>query len=83
MAAFFSFLAALGMAGVMSSIISAAVHTVFVCFAQGPEALASTHPEHLARLGAAWVKFHPAVWASSGYARTFPASTVPPQAGIV
>jgi hypothetical protein len=74
MAAFFSFISALGMAGVMTSIIKAAVHTVFVCFAANPGALGATHPAHLAALSAAWAKFHPVVWASSGYARAFPAA---------
>ena len=77
MAAFFSFLCALGMAGVMTSIITAAVRTVFVCFATNPGALASTHPAHLSKLAAAWAKFHPVVWASSGYAQTFPAPSAP------
>ena len=73
MAAFLSVLAALGMAGVMTSIVKAAVRTVFVCFAANPQALAHTHPAHLSSLAAAWAKFHPELWASCGYASRFPA----------
>ena len=72
MAAFFCFKIGLSMGTVMSSILSSAVRTAFVCFAINPAALGATHPEHLANLLLAWYKFHPQEFAASGFAYHLP-----------
>ena len=56
---------------IMSGVVESAVLTIFVCFADHPEALAATHPDHLNALSGAWAKFHPKVWSSCGYHTRF------------
>jgi hypothetical protein len=71
-AAYFCFMLGLAMGTVMSSILSSAVRTAFVCFAMNPTALGTTHPEHLNNLLLAWYKFHPEAFSSSGFAYHLP-----------
>lgn len=52
-----------------SAVISAAVTTVFVCFASAPEALSATNPEHFANLLGAWLDIHPKMMLACGYTR--------------
>ena len=70
-AAFLSFLIGFAMATIMTSVLTAGVRTIFVCFALNPQALATTHPESLAKLSAAWQEMYPQVWLDSGYASHF------------
>jgi hypothetical protein len=72
MAAFFSFKIGIAMGTVMSSVLSSAVRTAFVCFAINPAALGTTHPEHLQNLLVAWYQFHPQEFADSGFAVYLP-----------
>lgn len=60
------------MCAICSSVITSSVSTVFVCFAENPENLARTHPEHLHALLEAWRHFHPAVIEQCGYNARFP-----------
>lgn len=66
-AAFLGFLIGFGMCMIVSSVIDSAVATVFVCFAEHPDALAATHPSHLNALVQAWQTFHPQAFARAGY----------------
>ena len=52
---------------IWTSVIDSAVATVFVCFAEHPDALAMTHPGHLNSLVAAWQRFHPQAFSRAGY----------------
>jgi len=63
--------AALGLAGfvmgyamssVLTSVLSASVATVFVCFAEDPEALSYSHSNAHAKLASAWQSFHPSAY---------------------
>lgn len=76
LAAVFSFVIGYSMSAIMNSVLVSATRTVFVCFALNPAALATTHPQNLATLAAAWASFHPAVWQSCGYAVAYPSSAV-------
>jgi len=50
-----------------TAVLTAAVTTVFVCFASAPEALKNTHPEHFAQLLGTWLEVHPELMAACGY----------------
>lgn len=47
------------MCTVTMKVISSAVATTFVCYAESPEALLGAHPERYRELAAAWRKFYP------------------------
>lgn len=65
--AFLSFLVGFGMCMIVTSVIDSAVATVFVCFAEHPDALAATHPDQLGALVGAWQQFHPQAFSGAGY----------------
>ena len=46
------------MSGVCLSVVSSAVATIFVCFADAPQAFFQTHPDHAEALTSAWSQFH-------------------------
>jgi len=54
-------------AAVVMSVIEAAVCTVFVCFAEDPEALRRSRPDHHQRLVATWNQFHPQILQQCGF----------------
>lgn len=56
-----------GMCMIVTSVIDSAVATVFVCFAEHPDALAATHPDQLGALVGAWQQFHPQAFSGAGY----------------
>ncbi|EQC40549.1 hypothetical protein SDRG_02439 [Saprolegnia diclina VS20] len=62
-----SFFMALAVALVVLSTIDGAVATVYVCFAEHPEALGQSHPEHLQLLMRGWHTMYPDIMASAGY----------------
>lgn len=57
----------IAVSAVVMAVIEAAVCTVFVCFAQDPDALRHTRPEHHTDLLNAWSHFHPTVLVACGY----------------
>lgn len=69
--AFISLLIGFFMCCIVTTVITSAVATVFVCWAENPEALAATHPEHLEALMEAWRKFHGEEIAACGYTARF------------
>ncbi len=56
------FIAGFSMAMVLATLITTALHTVFICFAEDPIAFSGTHPEHYIDLVNAWRQFHPDAW---------------------
>eukprot|EP00936_MAST-01D_sp_MAST-1D-sp1_P002552 g2552.t1 len=54
-------------AAVVMSVIEAAVCTVFVCFAEDPEALRRSRPDHHLKLVNAWSRFHPQILLQCGF----------------
>lgn len=67
----FSFLVGVVMCAIISGIIESAVKTVFVCFAERPEALLYTHPAEFEEIIRAWRAFQPEFITSAGYDTTF------------
>lgn len=57
------------MSGVCLSVVSSAVATIFVCFADAPQAFFQTHPDHAETLMAAWSKFHGDEFDAGNYGR--------------
>ena len=55
------------MSSVLTSVLLSSTRAVFAAWAMSPGALAATHPGHLAKLAAAWEKFHPEAWRASGF----------------
>ncbi|KAG5178022.1 hypothetical protein JKP88DRAFT_281523 [Tribonema minus] len=55
------------LAAVAVSVVSSAVATVFVCFAQDHNALAASHPELWLELMQAWHKAHGPTMQACGY----------------
>ncbi|KDO30255.1 hypothetical protein SPRG_19806 [Saprolegnia parasitica CBS 223.65] len=62
-----SFFMALAVALVVLSTIDGAVATVYVCFAEHPEALGQSHPELFQLLMRGWHAMYPDIMASAGY----------------
>lgn len=58
----FGFFIGMSMALVLSAVISTALSTVFVCFAEDPAALRATHTQEHNDLVSAWKQFHPDAW---------------------
>lgn len=52
---------------IITTILTSAVRSIFVCFALNPAALGASHPEQLQLLTRVWYKFYPNEFASSGY----------------
>jgi len=52
------FIAGFAMTQVTLNVISSAVATVFVCFAENPQSLQQIHPQDSAKLVSAWRQFH-------------------------
>jgi len=69
--AFISLIIGFMMCAIVSTVITSSVATVFVCWAENPEALGHTHPEHLESLLNAWRTFHPAEMEACGYNARF------------
>lgn len=59
----YAFIAGFSMAIILSNVVTTALHTIFVCFAEDPVAFGRAHPDHYADLVAAWKQCHPDVWA--------------------
>ena len=51
-------IAGFSMSQVTLNVISSAVATIFVCFAENPQSLAANHPTESAKLTGAWRQFH-------------------------
>lgn len=60
-----SFVIGFAMAIVISTVVTTALHTIFVCFAEDPNAFQQTHPDHYSQLVYAWKQFHPDVMISA------------------
>lgn len=73
---FLAFLVGFGMCMIVTGVIDSAVSTVFVCFAEHPDALAATHPEHLNNLVRAWQTFHNDAFCQAGYNTRFAMNAV-------
>lgn len=69
--AIFAFIVGFLMCAIVSGVIESAVKTVFVCFAERPDALVHTHPQAFQELVAAWNAFHPEYIRSAGYNHQF------------
>ena len=54
------------MSQVTLGVISSAVATVFVCFAENPEALENTHPAEYTRLTQAWRQYKGDIYHGGG-----------------
>jgi len=65
------------MASVTLSVVSSAVATVFVMFAENPEALMNTHKTEAGILSKAWKNFHGDVFNECGHGRKAARSTYP------
>lgn len=59
------------MCSIVSGVIESAVKTVFVCFADRPEALMATHPSEFAEITSAWYAERRDLMESAGYDRQF------------
>ncbi|KAA0155285.1 hypothetical protein FNF27_05710 [Cafeteria roenbergensis] len=59
------------MCSIVSGVIESAVKTVFVCFADRPEALMATHPSEFAEITSAWYSERRDLMESAGYDRQF------------
>lgn len=58
----FGFVAGLAMAMVLCTVVTTALHTIFICFAEDPVAFRGAHPQYYQDLVAAWKKCHPDAW---------------------
>ena len=58
----------IGMSSVTLNVVSSAVATVFVCFAENPEAIFNTHQDEGHKLRNAWATFHGDTCNQCGYA---------------
>jgi hypothetical protein len=67
-AAALCFFLGLAMSVVLSTIVVSSTRAVFVAWALSPTALALNQPAHAVQLSQAWLQFHPAEFASCGYA---------------
>ena len=77
------FIFGLGLCSIVTSVIHSAVQTVYVCWAEAPEALADTHPEEFGKLLTAWMEAFPSVMQKAGYDRfTAPGGAVPVAAPV-
>lgn len=59
------------MASVTAGVVSSAIATVYVCFAEDHQALAQSHPPLWRQLMASWTKAHPSVMEICGYAQAY------------
>jgi hypothetical protein len=59
------------MCAIIAGIIESAVKTVFVCFAERPEALMASHPDEFAEIMGAWYGLKPDLITGAGYDRQF------------
>ena len=57
------------MSGVTLSVVSSAVATIFVCFADAPAPFFRTHPDHAEALTNAWTRFHGEDFGKNNYNR--------------
>lgn len=59
------------MCAIVAGVIESAVKTVFVCFAERPEALMASHPDEFAEIMGAWYGLKPDLITGAGYDRQF------------
>jgi hypothetical protein len=71
-----SFVVGFLVCSIVSGVIESAVKTVFVCFAERPEALLSTHPEEFAEIMSAWWRERRPLLEAAGYHEHFASHTV-------
>ncbi|KDO30254.1 hypothetical protein SPRG_19805 [Saprolegnia parasitica CBS 223.65] len=57
----------IGISIIPFSVIDSAVATIFVCFAEDPAALQTSHPEHFNELMTEWHRMYPDIMVASGY----------------
>ncbi len=60
------FIVGIVMSSITLNVVSSAVATVFVCFAENPAAIFQTHPSDGNTLGSAWKQFHGEEYTQSG-----------------
>ena len=70
------FLFGWAMCDVTMSVVSSAVATIFVCWAEAPAAFMQVHPDEAKMLNDAWMSFHGPVYAACGHAKYANAQSV-------